>query len=80
MYCLKPPIKAIPEGDWFCHDCKPKERIKSPKKKSRQVFSTEEKEDDMDINEDEEDEVNDEDANEQSSDEVIDLYFLWPHI
>ena len=44
------------------------------------MFSTEEKEDDMDINEDEEDEVNDEDANEQSSDEVIDLYFLWPHI
>ncbi|XP_048585941.1 bromodomain adjacent to zinc finger domain protein 1A isoform X2 [Nematostella vectensis] len=25
MYCLKPPIKHIPEGNWFCPDCRPKE-------------------------------------------------------
>ncbi|XP_065062653.1 bromodomain adjacent to zinc finger domain protein 1A-like isoform X2 [Rhopilema esculentum] len=25
MYCLKPPVKKIPEGDWFCTDCRPKE-------------------------------------------------------
>ena len=78
MYCLKPPLKAIPEGDWYCHDCKPKERIKSPKKKSRQVFSTEEKEDediDMDTNEASEDE-NDEDNEDNSSDEVTTVIFL----
>ena len=75
MYCLKPKLSKIPSGDWYCHDCKPKERVKSPKKKSRQVFSTEEREedqdDDMDTTEANESE-NDEDhqAEEHSSDEV----------
>ncbi|ESO00418.1 hypothetical protein HELRODRAFT_175839 [Helobdella robusta] len=25
MYCLKPPLKKIPEGDWYCPMCRPKE-------------------------------------------------------
>lgn len=54
MYCLKPKLKSVPTGDWYCNDCKPTQRIRSPKKKSRRVFSTAE-----------EDEANDED-NEQS--------------
>ena len=37
MYCLKPKLKAVPKGDWFCNDCKPKERMRSPKKKSRRA-------------------------------------------
>ena len=41
LYCLKPKLKKIPSGDWFCHECKPKERVKSPKKKSRRVFEPE---------------------------------------
>ncbi|XP_077870259.1 bromodomain adjacent to zinc finger domain protein 1A-like [Saccoglossus kowalevskii] len=24
MYCLKPPVKSIPSGDWYCVDCRPK--------------------------------------------------------
>merc|ERR1711881_385569 len=24
MYCLKPKVKKIPDGDWFCPECKPK--------------------------------------------------------
>ena len=39
MYCLKPPLKKVPEGEWFCPECKPKERIRSPKKKVRNRFS-----------------------------------------
>ena len=41
MYCLKPKLKSVPQGDWYCSDCKPKERlIRSPKKKTtRRVFS-----------------------------------------
>merc|ERR1719189_2923838 len=35
MYCLKPAMKKVPEGDWFCPECKPKERIRSPKKNVR---------------------------------------------
>lgn len=42
MYCLKPKLKSVPQGDWYCHDCKPKERLRSPKKKTRRVFSNEE--------------------------------------
>ena len=33
IFCLKPKLKSIPKDDWFCSDCKPKERIRSPKKK-----------------------------------------------
>lgn len=25
MYCLKPPVKTIPLGNWFCPSCRPKE-------------------------------------------------------
>uniref|UniRef100_A0A182W2T5 Bromodomain adjacent to zinc finger domain protein 1A n=1 Tax=Anopheles minimus TaxID=112268 RepID=A0A182W2T5_9DIPT len=25
MYCLKPKLKKIPEGDWFCMQCRPKD-------------------------------------------------------
>ena len=23
LYCFKPPLKAIPKGDWFCSECLP---------------------------------------------------------
>merc|ERR1712173_81440 len=55
MYCLKPPLKKVPEGEWFCPECKPKERIRSPKKKVRNRFSMCEEEDE-DADEDEEEE------------------------
>ena len=48
MYCLKPKLKVVPKGDWFCNDCKPKERMRSPKKKSRRVFSSAEDDDEVD--------------------------------
>ena len=79
MYCLKPKIKNIPEGDWYCSDCKPKERVRSPKKKSRRVFSSaeeeatdDEQEDDDNTEEEEEEEdmeVDEEENSEQDSDE-----------
>jgi len=49
IYCLKPKLKAIPSGDWFCPECKPKERVRSPKKKVRRTFSqTEDSDEDPD--------------------------------
>ena len=49
MFCLKPKLRSVPQGDWYCHDCKPKERLRSPKKKTtRRVFSTEEDEEGSD--------------------------------
>merc|ERR1712130_669943 len=44
IYCLKPKLKSIPEGDWFCPECKPKERVRSPRKKVRKSFSFHEEE------------------------------------
>ena len=32
-YCLQPPLDSIPQGLWFCPECKPKS--KSPRKESR---------------------------------------------
>ena len=42
---MKPKLKTVPSGDWYCSDCKPKERIRSPKKTVRRVFSSTEEED-----------------------------------
>ena len=53
LYCLKPKLKNVPSGDWFCSDCKPKERIRSPKKKVRRVFSSTESEDEDNLDEEE---------------------------
>ena len=38
IYCLRPPLKSIPEGEWFCPECKPKDVEKTPRK-IRQSFS-----------------------------------------
>eukprot|EP00096_Caligus_rogercresseyi_P009103 TRINITY_DN3029_c0_g1_i3.p1 TRINITY_DN3029_c0_g1~~TRINITY_DN3029_c0_g1_i3.p1 ORF type:complete len:1517 (+),score=584.82 TRINITY_DN3029_c0_g1_i3:77-4552(+) len=53
MKCLKPPLKTVPEGDWFCDTCKPKQKIRSPKK-TRRVFQTEDEEEEDDESGDEE--------------------------
>ncbi|XP_049878091.1 bromodomain adjacent to zinc finger domain protein 1A isoform X2 [Pectinophora gossypiella] len=36
LYCLKPKLTKVPPGDWFCEQCKPRE--KTPRKK-RKLFS-----------------------------------------
>lgn len=55
IYCLKPKLKSIPSGDWFCPECKPKERVRSPKKKVRKSFSY--KEDDATEDDEDQDET-----------------------
>ena len=65
LYCLKPKLKSIPKGDWYCRECKPKERIKSPKKKSRRVvFTNDEPEAEPETEAAEEDEDDQEDEDE----------------
>ena len=54
MSCLKPPLKKVPTGDWFCHDCRPLEvKRRSRKHSSRAEEETEEE----DEEEEEEEEV-----------------------
>ena len=38
MYCLRPPLKKVPSGDWFCNDCKPATPVKPRRSISRQVI------------------------------------------
>ena len=34
MFCLRPPLKAVPKGDWLCPACRPRERrsVAAPKR------------------------------------------------
>ncbi|XP_047994277.1 bromodomain adjacent to zinc finger domain protein 1A [Leguminivora glycinivorella] len=33
LYCLKPKLTKVPDGDWFCEQCRPKER--TPRKRRK---------------------------------------------
>lgn len=35
MFCLRPPLVDVPEGDWFCYDCKPVTPSKTRKRTQR---------------------------------------------
>uniref|UniRef100_A0A0K8S289 Bromodomain adjacent to zinc finger domain protein 1A n=1 Tax=Crotalus horridus TaxID=35024 RepID=A0A0K8S289_CROHD len=39
IYCIRPKLKAVPDGDWFCPECRPKQR--SRRLSSRQRTSVE---------------------------------------
>uniref|UniRef100_A0A8D0H6K2 Bromodomain adjacent to zinc finger domain protein 1A n=1 Tax=Sphenodon punctatus TaxID=8508 RepID=A0A8D0H6K2_SPHPU len=52
IYCIRPKLKAVPEGDWFCPECRPKQR--SRRLSSRQRPSMESDEDAADEFEEEE--------------------------
>ena len=64
IYCLKPKLKSIPKGNWYCNECKPKERIKSPKKKPRKVFTAPEPEPEPEPEDESEAEESEEEADE----------------
>ena len=32
MFCLRPQLSVIPDGQWFCPECKPKDAVKPPRK------------------------------------------------
>lgn len=42
MYCLKPKLKQVPEGDWFCPKCRPEDYKRKRQPKKREVFVEEE--------------------------------------
>ncbi len=52
IYCLRPKLKAIPEGEWFCPDCKPKNVDRVPRKIRAVYASTEEDAMDEDLEQD----------------------------
>ncbi|CAD6232003.1 GSCOCG00001695001-RA-CDS [Cotesia congregata] len=44
LYCLKPKLTCVPEGDWFCVTCKPPDTKSKPKNKTRRKFDEEDEE------------------------------------
>ena len=66
IYCLKPPVKKIPTGDWFCVDCRPKETRRGQRSRKRPTKLEEF------VEEDEDDLTNDNDNSEVDEDEDSD--------
>lgn len=70
-YCVRPKLKTVPEGDWFCPECRPKQR--SRRLSSRQRPSLESDEELEDSLEGEDDEVDDDDEEGQSEEEEYEV-------
>lgn len=48
MFCLKPKLEEIPQGDWFCPRCRPDDyKPKTERKRRKQFVEEEESEDEM---------------------------------
>jgi len=73
MYCLRPQLKDIPDGQWFCPDCKPKDVERTPRK-IRDTFKEEEENDEAEktMASDE----NSEESNEEEDDETAYVLML----
>lgn len=65
IYCLKPKLTKIPQGDWFCPRCKPEFHIKEKVAKTRKIFSVSESENENESSDAESE--NEEQISEQSS-------------
>ncbi|XP_072171683.1 bromodomain adjacent to zinc finger domain protein 1A-like isoform X2 [Diadema setosum] len=72
MFCLKPPLKKVPQGDWFCKDCTPKEIKRSPHKQRVMKKKPIVEESDEEEEEEEEDDDSEEDSEEESEEESVD--------
>ncbi|XP_026921377.1 bromodomain adjacent to zinc finger domain protein 1A isoform X2 [Acinonyx jubatus] len=70
-YCVRPKLKTVPEGDWFCPECRPKQR--SRRLSSRQRPSLESDEEMEDSMGGEDDEVDDDDEEGQSEEEEYEV-------
>ncbi|XP_056401374.1 bromodomain adjacent to zinc finger domain protein 1A [Hyla sarda] len=74
IYCVRPKLKFIPQGDWFCPECRPRQRTHRPNRKRHSVDSDEEEllEDvqEQSTNEDEETDVSKESAIKKEKDRL----------
>ncbi|XP_062432002.1 bromodomain adjacent to zinc finger domain protein 1A isoform X3 [Rhea pennata] len=41
-YCIRPKLKVIPEGDWFCPECRPKQRSRRLSSRQRPSMESDE--------------------------------------
>eukprot|EP00111_Clytia_hemisphaerica_P009366 TCONS_00027490-protein len=68
MSCLKPPLKNVPKGDWFCKDCRPV-MVKRRNRKHSKAQEEEETEEETEEEEDTEEEDSDDDEEKEASEE-----------
>lgn len=71
MYCLKPKLKQVPEGDWFCQRCRPEDYTKKKQTKKRKVFEEEEPEEEEEVLDDTIAEHDSENGDESEAEEEI---------
>ncbi|XP_048340741.1 bromodomain adjacent to zinc finger domain protein 1A isoform X1 [Sphaerodactylus townsendi] len=72
IYCIRPKLKAVPDGDWFCPECRPKQR--SRRLSSRQRPSIESDEEIEEQIEEEEDQMSDEEVGPSEDEDYEDDY------
>lgn len=65
MYCLRPPLSYIPDGDWFCYDCCPV----TPVKRKRRAPIVEVESSDSESDNEEEEETAESESNEEMEQE-----------
>ena len=71
-YCLKPPLKDVPDGDWFCYDCNPMTPVKPRRRVQRVVIveeSSESEQEEEDQASEEEQDGSDEEVEEEEADD-----------
>ncbi|XP_063146106.1 bromodomain adjacent to zinc finger domain protein 1A [Candoia aspera] len=42
IYCIRPKLKAVPDGDWFCPECRPKQRSRRLSSRQRPSLESDE--------------------------------------
>ncbi|XP_064421034.1 bromodomain adjacent to zinc finger domain protein 1A [Latimeria chalumnae] len=67
IYCVRPKLKTVPDGDWLCPECRPKQR--SRRVSSRQRFSMDSNEEEVMEKVEEDEEEEEEDEEEESEEE-----------
>uniref|UniRef100_A0A8D3AMI7 Bromodomain adjacent to zinc finger domain protein 1A n=1 Tax=Scophthalmus maximus TaxID=52904 RepID=A0A8D3AMI7_SCOMX len=68
-HCLRPRLKSVPEGDWFCPDCRPKQRSSRVPSRQRSSIDDEEEEEEEKDDQEEEEEEEEEEETEESEEE-----------
>ncbi|XP_046711822.1 bromodomain adjacent to zinc finger domain protein 1A isoform X3 [Silurus meridionalis] len=68
IYCVRPKLKAVPSEDWFCPECRPKQRSHRINSRQRSSIDSEEELEEEE-SEEEVEESEEEDEEEESEDE-----------
>ncbi|XP_070577872.1 bromodomain adjacent to zinc finger domain protein 1A-like isoform X2 [Ptychodera flava] len=71
MYCLKPQVKVIPPGDWFCYDCRPKQARQSQRRRRKSVLEESESEESEEESESDEESESESEESEQEDDSDV---------